>query len=147
MQVRRGQLHFGNVDDLLQRAHVAQRELQAVEGQQLGRRSACRFPQPHLRGRHGARNFHHSGRCLLESDLHVGVEQRALQAKRQAGRQVRLQIAQVGLEVEVTQFDSCVGLARVGKRCGFGGGVKAAAVQLEGQARRGLDLALGRQVA
>ena len=143
MQVRRGQLHPGNVDDLLQRPHVVERELQAVEGQQLWRSPACRFLQPHLRGRHGAGNLHCGGGRLFEGDLYVGVEQRALQAKRQAGRQ----IPEVGLQVEITELDSRVGLARLGKRCGFGGGVKAAAVELEGQARRGLDLALGLQAA
>ena len=102
-----------------------------------------RFQQAHLAGRHGARNFHQGGGRLLEGDLHVGMEPRALQPKRQAGRQV----AQIRTEVEITELDARVGFACLCKRGRFGGGVKAAATQLEGQARRSLDLSFGLQVA
>ena len=143
MQVRRGQLHSGNIRDLLQRAYIAQPELQTVDGQQLCRHPAGRLLQLHLGSRHAAGKLDQRSGGLLESDLHIGVEQRALQAKRQPGRQV----AQVRLEIKVAEADACVGLARVGKRRGFCGGVETAAIEFERQARRGLDLAFGLQVA
>ena len=71
------------------------------------------------------------------------MEYPALQPQRQAGRQV----AEVRPQVQRAELESGVGFSGLGKRRALGGGVKAAAVEREGQVRRGLDVALGAQIA
>ena len=116
--------------------------MQALEGQRLATGGRC-IAQAHLPGRDAAGQPHHGLWRLLKRHLDVGIQHAALQPDRQAGRPVR----QVGAQVQATQRDLRVGLARLGKGRALGGRVKAAAVELEGQMRRRLDVALGSKVA
>ena len=71
------------------------------------------------------------------------MQHRAVQPEGQARRPV----SQVGTQVQATELDAGVGLVGLGEGRALGGRVKAAAIELERQMRRGLDLALGLEVA
>ena len=53
------------------------------------------------------------------------------------------QVTEVRGDVETCELEGRIGLAGLRKRRAFGCGVKAAAIELESQARRGVDIAFG----
>ena len=140
IQYWRCEFHQREFDDLLQRAHVVQRDFQRVKLQQILLRGVLNL---HCFGLHIARELYSDAGRLLEGQFQIGIQLRADEAHRQAGGQV----SQVGLQIQLVQMNSGVCLATVFERRGGSLRVKAATVEFERQLRLGFDFAMGIQVA
>ena len=99
--------------------------------------------QHHFVSRHAAGKLELRGRCLLKRHLGIDLQHSALQLERQTGGP----IGQIRLQIKIMQRQLGFTFVRLGKRCAFGCAVKPAAIELEGQVRRGFNLKLGRQIA
>ena len=147
VQLRCGELHRGQTHHLLQRAHIVQAELQAVERQQrfalcVGRLQARHLQIPRQLDRVGL-CCGCSGRHLCKRHTDVGVHRGGLQLHRQVGREV----AQVRCQVKTGESDGAVGFAALCERGALGRRIKRAAIQRKGQARQHLHFTLGIEVA